>query len=409
MNRLRGFKLVFTIVAINICTLVYPLNGQNEWLPWRALSKAEVVALLQEAAPKLIGGSALPDDDHRTLKFQAVIDTFHDTLGSSYPGAPAPRLMILNSISDQIFTISKPFCFPVYITWNNNSLPKAGLLSSAATGMEINAVLPSSESCEYISSLTIDQKIAIMQQALPFADDCLTVKTGTFIKLHVDIKPSCAVEYEKTHKDSLLSDFSSAGHFSTAYPINWVFVTTKALESMPDELITARLAHELAHYYQAHSSTGKGFDYSYRIDLDNYRHREAIKPNDPLVDLANAVKLINPSSFAPYSEERSMLIRAYDEDLGYFTAEQHADEIALTYLQAIDQDPRLLIEALFASLRENPSHSGYPLPPRINPSFLTCLKLYQEGFTTKVGVGVYHHQHHTECFRIFNLYKLIYH
>lgn len=408
MNRLYDFKLMLMLFVFNTCALAYAQNGHDEWLPWRDLSKTEVLTLLQESAPDLIDGGALPEEDERTRELQAVINTFHDALGSRYPGAPAPRLIVLNSPSDRLFTISKPFCFPVYITWNQNTLPKAALLFSDATGMKINSALPSSESCEYISSLSIDQKIAIMQRALPFADDCLTIKTGTFIKLQVDIKPACAAEYETTHKDSLLSDYSSAGYFSAASPINWVFVTTKALESTPGELITARLAHELAHYYQAHSATGKGFDYFYRIDLDNYRHREGIKPDDPLVDLANAVKQINPSRLAPYSDARILLIRAYDENLGYFTAEQHADEVALTYLQAIDQDPRLLIEALFASLRQNPSRGGYPLPARIDPGFLTCLKLYQEEFTTKVGVGVYHHQHHTECFRIFNIYKLLY-
>lgn len=410
MKRLRHKNLIVVLLTLELFTLptMFGQEQQSEWTPWRSVTKEEVTSLLRQTISKVIGNQPLPDGDPRVRKIQATIDRFHQTLQAKYPGAPAPRLMILNSVSDRMFTVSRPFCFPVYLTWSNRNLPKAGLLSSSALGMQLNAELPDPESCDYVHSLSIGEKTQVIKRALPFSEDCLSVSTGTFIKLQVDIKPSCISDYEKTHKNSQLNAFSSAGYFSSAQALNWIFITTKALENQTEEILIARLAHELVHYYESHSSKGQGFDYFYKIDLDNYRHRALIKSDDPLIELAATVKQIDPVKLPPYSEERRYLILAYEEDLGYFTAEQHADELAISYLQAIGADPRALIEALFATLRLKTNRGYFPLPPSIVPGFLTCFENFQGGFTEKVGVGLYHEPHHTECFRIYNLYKLLY-
>jgi hypothetical protein len=159
-----------------------------------------------------------------------------------------------------------------------------------------------------------------------------------------------------------------------------------------DELV-AVIAHELGHYYRAHVAGVRPYNYCYRISPENHGHRPI--PDPSLDDLCGALRpRINFS-----------IEEATKRQLGYYTIEQEADEIALEFLALAGIPPTAAVNAWFnLSSKLNSRTTSKPAIPMDE-----CLRLRQNNWLDEKGqqifvpVGDYRESHHSWCYRIRNL------
>lgn len=371
-------------------------NSSPEWSYWADLSQEEAIASAALSDSGLRSKTVYDSSNPKVISVQAILNKFHDAIGNA--NIPRPKALVVADSQKRAYSFGKRVCIPVLISWDN-SKPKAEAVTTSANGTKI---LQSSffDICEDTLELSESAKIALIKETLAFDSSCLKFESGFFVKLTTTISTKCINEYVALHHDSNLENYGSAGGIVTHQAANWIVVYEGMLEKSPQQL-KATLAHESAHYYQAHQLVGQGYDFFYK--LDESKEEKPLSPE--LYSLATQVKQITPSDF--YSSGRSILKQASINKLGYYTAEQEADELALDYLSAIGEDPRSMIDSLFDSLSSNTSEDSLSrsLPAGVVLSYQSCLNAYNSGFPEPIGVGYYYVPHHAACFRIYNLSK----
>jgi hypothetical protein len=97
-----------------------------------------------------------------------------------------------------------------------------------------------------------------------------------------------------------------------------------------------------------------------------------------------------------------------ENNLGIYTDEQEADEIALEFMVKMGLPPEAYLEAHLNRFSNNATtSSGIIFPTEIDME--TCAKLYknnwkdENGNTINVPVANFHSKYHSDCFRIYNL------
>jgi hypothetical protein len=116
-------------------------------------------------------------------------------------------------------------------------------------------------------------------------------------------------------------------------------------------------------------------------------------------------------SAAQRKEWNELNREAFEKKIGQYTAEQEADELALEWILLAGFDRDLPIRALLADLKNtNPVTSRRPLPEQ-EWSYDRCSQAFesewkdQDDFPIFVPVGDYYDEHHSSCYRAFNLYR----
>lgn len=128
---------------------------------------------------------------------------------------------------------------------------------------------------------------------------------------------------------------------------------------------------------------------------------------DDAETLADALRLVAERLNAARATAREVLERADAEDLGYYTMEQEADELANEWLDRLGFTPRHTIDAYFSIGTWIYEH-GQPLE-HTALAMDECRKLYKNGWRRPdgspyvVAIADYQNEHHTPCFRIFNI------
>ncbi len=113
---------------------------------------------------------------------------------------------------------------------------------------------------------------------------------------------------------------------------------------------------------------------------------------------------------AAYQEQIQDIVSA---NLGYYTIEQEADELALEWLMGMKISPDAMIKTLIASQKawdNDPMSSAIAniLPPELETPFSTCMELYKNdwmsgGEVVQIPLGSVFDEHHSGCYRIYNI------
>ena len=193
----------------------------------------------------------------------------------------------------------------------------------------------------------------------------------------------------------------------------WVTVTTGLITSMLDEdRLVAVLAHELGHYYRAHSFMPMEVtSYFYSLDEPRTRSKPAPDPRHMELTLQVRKKLRDAPLmwFFPqdYSEENARMV---EHHLGFYTDEQEADELSLEILARIGLPPSLGLDAQL--LLQKITEDGVRDWGRLDTGDLRwaeCSALREQGWRDDTGrlvsvpVGNLADPHHSFCFRVFNM------
>lgn len=179
------------------------------------------------------------------------------------------------------------------------------------------------------------------------------------------------------------------------------------------------VAHELGHYYRAHGMTSKtqfGVYYDLKTKNPGMRPRQT----KALADFGSRMEALRAMmtdgttrnlNAAQKKEWKGLNREAFEKNIGQYTAEQEADELALEWILKAGFDQDLPIRALLADLKStNPLSSRRPLPEQ-EWSYDRCSQAFEAGWKDQddlplfVPVGDYQDEHHSSCYRAFNLYR----
>lgn len=163
----------------------------------------------------------------------------------------------------------------------------------------------------------------------------------------------------------------------------------------------ALLAHELGHFYRAHGTAANMYEamYFYEMDASNMGVRPR-RGGAEIQELGKELEVLNKKRVhSPADKERLELLRkrAHELRLGFYSAEQEADEIGLELLSRMGYSYRHALELRFDHFR---SQEG-------EPGFAQCRQMVEEQlnsgkkFTTYVFPGDFGDPHHSDCFRAF--------
>jgi hypothetical protein len=189
---------------------------------------------------------------------------------------------------------------------------------------------------------------------------------------------------------------SSTGGIVTKAAPNRILVFSGLFRALKSEdEFAAVLAHELAHFYRAHTADVRPYNYCYKVSDESHGHRP--KPDPQLDDLCSRLRpRIN------FSVEEATKRR-----LGVYTIEQEADELALELLSAAGIQPSSAVDAWFSLSQEMHSKTAAPESPALGMD--ECLKLRasawrdDQGRDVFIPLGDYRDLHHSWCYRIRNI------
>jgi hypothetical protein len=132
---------------------------------------------------------------------------------------------------------------------------------------------------------------------------------------------------------------------------------------------------------------------------------------DREITLLAAWQSMNQKFWQKELENEKLLQKALDERVGFYSTEEEADNMALDWLYLLGKDPQKAVNhwLAFASQKD-----GKEQQSKFNFSFQRCLKLYssdprwsEDGHTVPIPVGSFAEDHHSGCFRIYNLVERI--
>lgn len=121
-------------------------------------------------------------------------------------------------------------------------------------------------------------------------------------------------------------------------------------------------------------------------------------------DLRGVLRELNDQALEIDRWLARFLRRMADENLGYYTSEQEADDFAVEYVAKIGRDPSRVNERKFMQYRylwdKEPRDF---LAKNGGVSFDDCLQRRAEGWRRPLPFGTFHDIHHGACFRFFNM------
>ncbi|HET9241278.1 MAG TPA: hypothetical protein VFO10_28695 [Oligoflexus sp.] len=355
--------------------------------------------------------SGLAAVDHPARKrLQALMDAFDAKLRSTYPeqlrDVPAPVAhLVLTGVSNAVvYNIS--VC-----------LSRAGYLPALKSGQtRYWQYEPTTEDFTYD---TAPEKPVLCVKR-KFSDQ-------ETVELFKNITGASGVVSEKGAlqlPDSLSARFS-AGAPSRAADIallqvpNAITFYAGLLIENTEEDIVFWLAHELGHYYRAHGMTAKN-QFAVYYDLTKKNPGTRPRQTKALAEFGARMEALRRLmtdgttrnlNAAQKKEWKELNREAFEKKIGQYTAEQEADELALEWILKAGFDRDLPIRALLAALKStDPLTSRRPQPEQ-EWSYDRCTQAFETGWKDLddlpvfVPVGDYHDEHHSSCYRAFNLFR----
>ncbi len=184
-----------------------------------------------------------------------------------------------------------------------------------------------------------------------------------------------------------------------------------------EDLLIFDIAHEMAHYYRAHVVVaGSHFGVYYELKEKNPTARP--QPSARLAsfarEMAELIAAMGSRGVAALSAPqkirwRELQTQAYDQSIGQYTREQEADELGLELLVAYGVAPEVAVENLLETLRLDDLRAKRRPAPQDPWDYARC----KDGFDRRwqsdeerplfVPIGDYSEEHHSLCYRAFNL------
>lgn len=172
-----------------------------------------------------------------------------------------------------------------------------------------------------------------------------------------------------------------------------------------EELVIGALFHELAHFYRAHAATPIGhLNYFYELKDANSANQplpaKAFEQETRLVRNKIQGNLVNKhkTNFLP---ENDLMMK---NNLGFYTVEQEADELALEWLSDFGLHPSSMADGLMilgTEWEKSGTNTGHM--PMSKCRELRKGGWLENGKPASVPVGDLSDAHHSPCFRIFNI------
>ena len=182
------------------------------------------------------------------------------------------------------------------------------------------------------------------------------------------------------------------------------FTTGFIMRMLTEDRVVATLAHELGHFYRSHANMPTDVvNYFYSLDT---AHAHTPPPDPRTIEQTAKVREKIRNNEYDYAAENALM---KERNLGFYTTEQEADEIALEMLSNIGVPPNVAIDMILELLKMSTDNGWLEGTDAIK--WAECTMLRDQGFRDADGklvtvpVGDPINAHHNGCFRVFNMMR----
>lgn len=397
-----------------------PTFAQHPWL-WADETEDEFRAnAAAEAADPgnwMEPAEFLPLDHPMTQRLQVWTDRLDDDLRARHPDAmkatPKPKIIIRKSPEVNAWVSAIP------VAWNVRTRvageDDAGVAADADTDASIEGGAPPPPAPMTASELYVERSGAVWSAwgGAVFERPHDAEKVASFVRFHNENFSKCRLE---ANSDEIVFSESCAApnggltsrrgeklaYYATATYVT--FTTGFIMRMLTEDRVVATLAHELGHFYRSHANMPTDVvNYFYSLDA---AHAHKPTPDPRTIEQTARVRAKIRNYEVDYTEENALM---KERNLGFYTTEQEADEIALELLANIGVPPNVAIDMMLELLKsttESELLAGADAIP-----WAECVMLRDRGFRDADGklvtvpVGDPINAHHNGCFRVFNMMR----
>ena len=236
-------------------------------------------------------------------------------------------------------------------------------------------------------------------------------KLGEFIKFYNEGFAKCRLSMEgeglvlgqdcKRYSNVSADRAEHLAYYATS---KYVTITTGyLLELLDEDRVISTIAHELGHFYRSHATMpSDAVNYFYTLDDANHAQKPAPDPRSLEQTLGVREKLRGEDSWnLDFSEENKLMT---EKNLGFYTNEQEADEIALELMAKVGVPGGVMIDKLLVVQKANDGFTDTGVL-----KWAECAALRERGWRDEAGkpvsvpIGNLSDPHHSLCFRAFNV------
>jgi Zn-dependent protease with chaperone function len=363
-------------------------------------------------------------DHPMTQRLQYWVDQLDTALRAANPEAlratPKPHIIIRKSPEPNAWVSFMP------VQWNVRTRHAGGAPDSDApievdAGGEADAsadggapvVAPAPPSVNDLFLLATGRVSSGDSKPFDRAHDATTL--SQFIKFYNDGFAKCRLSTEgdvlvlgKECKRYSNVSADRAEHLAYYATSKYVTITTGyLLELLDEDRVISTIAHELGHFYRSHATMpSDAVNYFYTLDDANHARKPAPDPRSLEQTLGVREKLRGEDSWnLDFSEENKLMV---EKNLGFYTDEQEADEIALELMAKVGVPGGVMIDKLLVVQKANDGYTDTGVL-----KWAECAALRERGWRDEAGkpvsvpVGNLADAHHSICFRAFNVSREI--
>jgi hypothetical protein len=406
-----------------------PTFSQESWL-WadETIEEFRADAVSQAADPNSWMGPAdfLPLDHPMTRRLQLWADRFDSDLRARYPeklrATPQPKIIIRRSPELNAWVSALPVAWNVRtrVAGEDDAGVDAGDVPGveADAGADAAAIVGGPSPVAPARELYIERTGAVWTGwgGAVFDRPHDAEKLASFVRFHNENFSKCQLTANGSD-EIVFSELCAppAGglpnrhgerlaYFATSKYVT--FTTGYILRMLTEDRVVATLAHELGHFYRSHPNMPSDvLNYFYSL---NTAHAHTPPPDPRTIEQTARVREKIRNGEWDYTAENALM---KERNLGFYTIEQEADELALELLSNVGLPPNIALEIDLEVLKMD-EEEGRPLPPG-EIGWSQCVMLRDQGFRDADGkivsppVGDPNNAHHNGCFRVFNMLREI--
>lgn len=404
--------LVFTSVS---CTKAFtsqvshdPNQPVIDTLPtqWHVAPDNAYPELINNGSPlqELKADDILPVSDPMVVRIQYWLDTIDAMLRKEYPaqvkGTPKPVAKIIKSDKPNAFVMDNKICLDFSLKFENAASDT--VIEKVTFDRRSTKIESARGSCSKAAMTLDEQRVYLEWWIKPFKGCSLTFKDK------VAVAGAGCAQY-------LPEDIAEGQTIIVRRTSHFISFNTEIFRHVTETEMLSIVAHELAHYYRSHGTAdGSLFNFFYRVD----QHVSGSRPvaDASLNDLGKKVletskKRLPPSESNDVQDivERASLLTvmqtAINQNLGQYTVEQEADELAVEWLAKLGLAVNSAIETqikLSEKYFNTSNAAGWVTGTE-------CRKAFANGWIDSAGqpmmvpVADWADIHHSPCFRAFNM------
>lgn len=347
----------------------------------------------------------LPMDHPMAQRLQFWVDRMDAALRAEFPkqlaATPQPRIIIRKTEDKNAWVSFIP------VTWEIPARAGADAGAADVDGGDVDAAAPApGKTVEAILLTDLGRISSLTREGFsrPFDEAKLGELTkffnGGFEKCRLSVEGG-----EMVFGDDCVRRGLGAGDRAKKFAYNTTarhitFTSAYILMLENEDRIVSTLAHELGHFYRSHANMPSDVtNYFYAIDQ---KHAHKPKPAGEYLAQTSKTreKLRSPDYYQDWAEENALM---RDQNLGFYTDEQEADELALELLSKVGISGEIAMDKIFVMLKEFGTSGDDAL------GHDECSKLREAGWkgadgkVASVPVGDPSNAHHSLCFRAFNV------